>query len=107
MWSRQPPTRLPPQDIRRFVNPHSYQPLHFKPPVLRHQLSSACAPASNSLGSPRACAIRYSGRPFEAHWFGPQTVALTLGLSAHHRIVEAQDSHRTDLSFVQRICNQA
>src|SRR4051794_26212968 len=41
MQSRQPPSRLPPQesDISRFGNPLSEQPLHFTAPVLQHGLT--------------------------------------------------------------------
>src|SRR3954447_20351058 len=41
MQSRQPPSRLPPQesDIRRFENPLSEQPLHFNPLVLQSGLT--------------------------------------------------------------------
>src|SRR3954447_18266348 len=64
MQSRQPPSRLPPQesDIRRFENPLSEQPLHFNPLVLQSGLtppplsveqpwSRAPAPSAN-IGPP-------------------------------------------------------
>jgi len=53
MKTWQPPTRLPAQEseIRRFANPHSYQPLQFDQPVLRRGLSSAHPSALNSLGT--------------------------------------------------------
>src|SRR5271165_30474 len=53
MQSRQPPTRLPPQesDISRFENPVSSQPHHFHLPLLQTRLSSYYPPALNSLGS--------------------------------------------------------
>src|SRR5271165_2831654 len=52
MQSRQPPTRLPPQesDISRFENPVSSQPHHFHLPLLQTGLSSYYPPALNSLG---------------------------------------------------------
>src|SRR5271165_6428717 len=51
MQSRQPPTRLPPQesDISRFENPVSTQPHHFHLPLLQTRLSSYYPPALNSL----------------------------------------------------------
>src|SRR6266852_2196298 len=67
MATRQPPTRLPPQEseIRRFANPVSYQPLHFAHPMLQRGLSQPVPAALNSL-APDRC--RGSGLGTALRW---------------------------------------
>src|SRR4051794_25888817 len=56
MQSRQPPSRLPPQesDIRRFENPLSEQPLHFNPLVLQSGLTPPPLSVEQPWGRPPA-----------------------------------------------------
>src|SRR5438309_6622504 len=69
MQSRQPPSRLPPQesDIRRFENPLSEQPLHFNPLVLQ----SGLTPPPLSVEQP------WRGKPLVSYQAIVQLIAAT------------------------------